>query len=192
MPKLFNNPWKDNTSLRSRVLYKMRTAFYAWLLRKYCKGRKTVLDVGCGSGQFMKTAEQLGFKATGVEVDERFKAKNTIIKDFRRLKRKWDFVFNSHLMERFDDHEKFIEKMCGLSNDVVITLSAYASKSFWDTPDHAKPSSQVKVRWLYRRNGFRVLLSKHIPFYKGVLVIGKKVTPKDNDWESKKIRQGFW
>ena len=192
MPKLYSNPWKDDVNFSSKIKSKARTQFYKWLLKKYCNGCKTVLDVGCGSGQFMKTAEKMGFKATGVEIDERFMAKNVIIKDFWKLKGKWDVVFNSHLMERIEDHEKFIKKMCDLSRDIVITLSAYASKSFWNTPDHVKPSSKIKVRWLCRRYGFRILLSVHIPFYKGVLVVAKKVTSKDKDEESRKIRAGFW
>lgn len=192
MAKLFSNPWKDNVTLGSRIKYGARDMFYKWLLRKYCKGCRTVLDVGCGFGQFMRVAEGLSMKATGVELDERFRAKNIIIKDFRKLKGRWDVVFNSHLMERMEDHVEFVRKMCSLSNSIVITISAYSTRSFWTTPDHVKPVTRVKVTWLCRRFGFRKLLAVHIPFYKAVLVVAKKVTAKDKDKESIMIRQGFW
>ena len=71
MPKLYSNPWKDNKNFKSKIKYSLRKMFYKWLLRKYCRGFKTVLDVACGPGHFMKTAEELGFKAYGVELDER-------------------------------------------------------------------------------------------------------------------------
>jgi len=192
MVKLYSNPWKDNVNLASRIKFKIREQFYKWLLRKYCKGCKTLLDVGCGAGQFMKTAEEMGFTATGVEIDERFKAKNVIIKNFWDMKGKYDVVFNSYIMERTEDHDKFIRKMCSLSNKIVITISSYASRSFWDTPDHVKPVTKIRVRWLCRRYGFRNLSSVHIPLYKSVLVVAKKVTNKDTDLESKRIRDGFW
>lgn len=192
MAKLFSNPWKDERGISSRAKYRLRKEFYKWLLRKYCKGCATVLDVGCGAGQFMKTAREMGFKVTGIELDERFREKDVLIGDFWKLKGKWDVVFNSHLMERIEDHEKFMKKMCALSDKIVITLSAYASKSFWNTPDHVKPATKVKIRWLCRRYGFRNLLSMHIPFYKGVLQVAKKITDEENDWEARKIREGFW
>ena len=91
-----------------------------------------------------------------------------------------------------DDQEKFVKKMASLSNNIAITISAYASVSFWNVPDHVKPVTKISVSWLFRRHGFRTLLSMHIPFYKAVVVISKKVTDKDKDWESKKIRSGFW
>jgi SAM-dependent methyltransferase len=192
MPKLFNNPWKDNTTLRSKVLYRVRSLFYAWLLKRYCKGRKTVLDVGCGTGQFMKTAEKLGYKATGVELDERFRAKNVIISDFRKVKGKWDVVFSSLVLGSIPSHEDFIRKMCSLSHDIVITIAPLPSPSFWDTPDNIRPATKVEIRWLCRRYGFRTLFSAHIPFFKIAVVVSKKVTNRDDDWESRKIRQGFW
>lgn len=192
MPKLFSNPWKDNVNFSSRLKTAARMQFYRWLLKKYCEGCKTALDVGCGAGHFMKAAESLEIKATGIELDERFKAKNVIIKNLWDFNGKYDVVFNSHLMEKMENHEKFIKKMAELSNGIVITISAYLSRSFWNTPDHILPVTKVRVRWLFRRYGFRNLLSAHIPFYKAVLVVSKKITDKDNDEESRKIRAGFW
>ena len=79
MANLYSNPWKDRVTSQSRIKYFIRTQFYKWLLRKYCKGCKTVLDVACGPGQFMKIANGLGFKAYGVDADERYRAKNVVI-----------------------------------------------------------------------------------------------------------------
>lgn len=192
MVKLYSNPWKDRIGFQSKVKYAIRNEFYKWLLRKYCKGCKTVLDVACGPGQFMRAANDLGFKSYGVEADERYKAKNVVISDLWKFKGKYDVVFNSFIMEHLKDQEKFVEKIASLSNNIVITISAYLSKSFYDVPDHQKPVTKISVKWLFRRNGFRDLLSIHVPFYKAVVVVSKKVTDKDKDWESKKIRAGFW
>ena len=85
MAKLYSNPWKDNVGIKSRVKYAVRNEFYKWLLIKYCKGCKTVIDIACGPGQFMKVANSLGYKAIGVDADERYKAKNVIIEILGKL-----------------------------------------------------------------------------------------------------------
>lgn len=192
MPKLYSNPWKNKIGLKSKGQYAVRTQFYKWLLRKYCKDCKTVLDVACGPGQFMKTAKSMGFEAYGLEADERYKCENVIIQDLWDHKGKYDVVFNSFIMEHIDDQQKFVDKMASLSNDVVITISAYLSKNFYNVPDHKKPVTKIGVRWMFRRAGFRNLLSVHIPFYHAVVVVSKKVTDKDKDEESQKIKEGFW
>ena len=192
MARLFSNPWKDRVNFKSKIKYFVRTQFYRWLLRKYCKGCKTVLDVACGPGQFMKTAASMGFKTYGIELDERYRAKNVMIKDLWKLNGKYDVVFNSMIMEHMEDQEKYVKKIASLSNDIVITISAYLSKSFYNVPDHKKPVTKTSVRWLFRRNDFRNLLSIHIPFYKAVVVVSKRVTAKDKDKESELIRKGFW
>lgn len=192
MVKLYSNPWKDRIGYKSKIKYFVRDQFYKWLLRKYCKGYKTVLDVACGPGQFMKAAAKLGFEAYGVDADERHKSKNVIIKDLWKFKGKYDVVFNSFIIEHMKDQEKFVKKMASLSNNVVITLSAYLSKSFYNAPDHEKPVTKIGVRWMFRRNGFRNLLSIHVPFYKAVVVVSKKVIDRDKDPESVRIKKGFW
>ena len=192
MVKLYSNPWKNRIGFKSKIKYFIRTQFYKLLLRKYCMGCKTVLDVACGPGQFMKVANEIGFKAYGNDADERYKAKNVIIKDLWKLRGKYDVVFNSMILEHIENQEKFVKKMTDLSNNIVITISAYLSKSFYNVPDHKKPVTKIGVRWMFRRNGFRNLLSIHIPFYNAVVVVSKKVTDKDKDLESQKIRVGFW
>ena len=192
MAKLYSNPWKNRIGFASKIKYLVRKQFYKFLLRKYCRGCKTALDVACGPGQFMKTANDLGFKAYGVDADERHRAENVIIKDLWKLNGKYDVVFNSMIIEHMDDQEKFVRKMASLSNKIVITISAYLSRSFYNVPDHKKPVTKVSVRWMFRRNGFRNLLSIHIPFYKAVVVVSKKINKKEMDEEAMKIREDFW
>ena len=192
MTKLYSNPWKDRLNFKSKLKYFVRDYFYEWLLKKYCKDCKTVLDVACGPGHFMKLSEKMGYKSYGVEADERYKAKNVIITDLWKMKGKYDVVFNSFIMEHIDDQEAFAKKMASLSNKVVITISAYLSRDFYDVPDHKRPVTKVSVRWLFRRYGFRNMLSIHVPFWRAVIVVSRKVTDKDKDEESEKIREGFW
>src|SRR3989338_11230425 len=99
MPKLYSNPWKNKIGIKSKVQYAIRAQFYKWLLRKYCRDCKTVLDVACGPGQFMKIANELGYKSYGIEADERYRAKNVIIGDLWKLKGRYDVVFNSMIIE---------------------------------------------------------------------------------------------
>jgi SAM-dependent methyltransferase len=192
MPRLYSNPWKNKLNFKSKIKYYIRDLFYRWLLKRYCKNCNTVLDVACGPGHFMKTAESVGFKAYGVDADERYKAKNVMIKDLWKMKGKYNVVFNSFILEHMSDQEKFIKRMTELSDDIVITISAYLTKEFYNVPDHTRPVTKVSVRWLFRRNGFRNLLSVHIPFWHAVIVVSKKIKPSDIDDEAKKIRSRFW
>ena len=192
MPKLYSNPWKNKIGIKSKIQHAIRIQLYKWLLRKYCKGCKTVLDVACGHGHFMKVAKSMGYEAYGLEADERYKGENVIIQDLWDHKGKYDVVFNSFIMEHVEDQQKFVDKMASMSNNVVITISAYLSKWFYNVPDHKKPVTKIGVRWMFRRAGFRNLLSIHMPFYHAVIVVSKKVTDKDEDLESQKIREGFW
>ena len=191
MPKLFSNPWRDKATLRSKIKFNLRKLFYRYLLRKYCRKCKTALDVGCAEGQFLRIADELGYKAFGLELDERFKRKNVFIGDVYKFKGKYNIVFNNHIIEGME-HEKFVKKLCELSNDIVITIGMYNCVSFYNTPDFKMPVTKVRLRWLFRRYGFRNLLSIHIPFWRAVLVVSKKIKDEDNDWEAKKIREGFW
>lgn len=52
MARLYSNPWKPRVGFKSKVKYFIRNGFYKWLLKKYCKDCRTVLDVACGPGQF--------------------------------------------------------------------------------------------------------------------------------------------
>ena len=96
------------------------------------------------------------------------------------------------ILEHMEDQTKFVRKITSLSNNIVITLSAYLSIRFYDTPDHTKPVTKRGVRWMFKRYGFRTLMSMHIPFYGAVVVVSKKVTESDNDLESIRVREGFW
>ena len=191
MSKLFSNPWKDSSKLSSRIKYRVRKLFYKLLLKKYCRGCRTDLEIGCAQGHFMQAAEEIGFKVTVVKIDERFKKKNVIIKSVYDIKGKYDVVFSNHVIEGME-HEKFVNKTAELSNNIVMTIGTYLNRNFWNTPDFKFPVTKVRLRWLFRRYGFKNLLSIHIPFWKAVLVVSKKVTDKDNDLEARRIRQGFW
>lgn len=70
-----------------------------------------LLDVGCGSGRIMHLAKQMGWDATGLEIDPdavaaaRLTGLNVIEGDYRALtslERKYDMVMCSHVIEHVD------------------------------------------------------------------------------------------
>ena len=75
-------------------------------LVKQPKGK--LLDVGCGSGNMLEVAKQIGWDVTGLEVDKsavyaaRMKSLNVIEGDFRKLKQHlnvFDCIVCSHVLE---------------------------------------------------------------------------------------------
>ena len=192
MSKLFSNPWKDSSKLSSKIKYRVRGNYFInCFLKNTAKAARLLWKLDVRKGILCKQQKKWALRLQGVELDERFKKKNIIIKDVYDMKGKYDVVFSNHVIEGME-HEKFVKKMTELSNNIVITVGTYLNRNFWNTPDFKFPVTKVRLRWLFRRYGFRNLLSIHIPFWKAVLVVSKKVTDKDNDLEARRIRQGFW
>ena len=122
MTKNFSNPNKPNQTLKILA----RKQFYKFLLKRYCNGSKTMIDVGCGNNfAFIESAKELGYKAKGLEIDERFKSEDVEIGDIFMATGKCDVVFSNHVIEKFtsEQQEAFIKKLTEISDELVITIA---------------------------------------------------------------------
>ena len=104
---------------------------YMWYLRRFCGSPKTVLDLGCGDGELMRTIGEKRWKIIGVDIyDKSLKDAEktgmykrlvkgdlvTVCKKLIKQKRVFDLVFCSQAIEHITKKEgeeilKLVEKL---------------------------------------------------------------------------------
>lgn len=94
----------------------------------------TLLDVGCGSGRIMHLAKQMGWDATGLEIDPdavaaaRLSGLNVIEGDYRALAsldQKYDMVMCSHVIEHVDRPRLLIDLLTASVGDGGVLAVAF-------------------------------------------------------------------
>ncbi len=118
----FNYPFADHQGYQIKFLNEIKDQL---------KG-KTLLDYACGSGFYMKYAEQLGVKAIGIEFDKSFvsllKEKTDLEiypqEEFQTtLKGKtFDFIHLGHVLEHLPDPYSLIETLKSFAHKNTIFL----------------------------------------------------------------------
>lgn len=108
--------WGEYSSGTSEINEKMknRLLFFSRLINS---GNKSLLDIGCGSGSFVKTALESGWDAWGTELDNGKTDSNRIlninISDSTSSvikKESFDIVHLSHVLEHVDSPVRFIKE----------------------------------------------------------------------------------
>lgn len=144
------------------------------LIQKFHK-TGTLLDLGCGTGEFLFTMQQANWIVTGVEPSEIGRTKSGAItntKIFKDISQINDKMFNAitawHVVEHIPDLHKSLTKIKQLleKNGVLfIAVPNYESpdaesyKSYWaayDVPRHLWHFSQKSMKELLAKEGFTV------------------------------------
>jgi len=150
-------------------------------LQKYVKEQSSVLDLGCGYGDFIKGIKaktkfaidlnenlNLNFKDSDVQ----FSAQS-ILEKFSISENSIDVVFASNLFEHFNDEEleaiMLNIKRVLKPNGKIILLQPnifYAYREYWDDYTHKKAFSHVSLADFLSSQDFQILkvYKKFIPF----------------------------
>ncbi len=149
-------------------------------LRKLLRGR--LVDVGCGNGEMLQIADQLGWDCLGLELDAQAvlaSKKNglTVVEgSFEKLDNypsHFDCIICSHVLEHVHDPIAALEKMkCALKPGGVLLLSCPNSMSkagqyfgvHWrglEAPRHIAIPSVPFLRKFLEKSGFQV--EQHVP-----------------------------
>ena len=179
----------------------------ALLNKEQSKG--SLLDIGCGTGDFLAAAKNNGWSVTGIEPndDARVKANtktNNSVFDTSKLEsfpeNSFDVITLWHVLEHLPDLEsqvKVFRKLLKPNGSLIIAVPNYKSfdaihyKEFWaayDVPRHLWHFSQTSIKKLFKN--FQIELNKTIPmkfdsFYVSLLS-EKYKTGKQN------IVKAFW
>jgi len=152
------------------------------LINGYSKKKKTLLDVGAGTGDFLKTANGYGWKAEGVEPnhDARVKALEKGVSLIDRLEavpnKKYSVITLWHVLEHLPDLENQIVKLAWHLEDkgtLLIAVPNFKSydaryyKEFWaayDVPRHLWHFSKTAIEKLFAKHGLKLVKVKPMVF----------------------------
>ena len=155
------------------------------LINSFKAQNKNLLDIGCGTGDFLETASSGNWKITGIEPDEKArnianqKNNNVVFKieHLKNLKAKsFDVITLWHVLEHLpnlDDHIKIFNHLLKPEGRLVIAVPNHKSydakhyKSFWaayDVPRHLWHFSQKGIKMLFQKHSFNLVITKPMLF----------------------------
>lgn len=134
---------------------------------------KSLLDVGCGTGDFLKVCQKGGFSVTGVEPNK--KAQNLarmklgegskLLSDlFKISEEKFDIITMWHVLEHVPDLETYVERLTSLLQPggiLIVAVPNYKSfdathyKEFWaayDVPRHLWHFSKKSIETIFSKD----------------------------------------
>ncbi|MFS4492736.1 class I SAM-dependent methyltransferase [Maribacter sp. 2308TA10-17] len=152
------------------------------LINTYSKEKKTLLDVGAGTGDFLKTAKSNGWDIEGVEPNhnarEKALDKGISLKD--RIEaltgKKYQLITLWHVLEHLPDLENQILKLAwhleeeGTLIIAVPNFNSYDAKhykEFWaayDVPRHLWHFSKTAIEKLFAKHGLELVKVKPMVF----------------------------
>jgi len=142
--------------------------------------QKTILDIGCGTGDFLATCQKSGFLVTGIEPNQKAKkltsskVNSEIYTDISEItSQKFDCITMWHVLEHVPNLEEYISNLKQLlkpNGTLIIAVPNYKSfdanyyGKFWaayDVPRHLWHFSQKSISVLFRKENMKVI--KTIP-----------------------------
>ena len=151
------------------------------LINHYTNQEKKLLDIGCGTGEFLIHAKNKNWKTVGVELNDqaRQKASNKKIDTFKSLEnlnnQKFDVITLWHVLEHLPNLEDQILKIKSLlekNGTLIIAVPNYKSydakyyKQYWaayDTPRHLWHFSQKAIKKIFAEKNF--IVKDTLPMY---------------------------
>lgn len=152
----------------------MRIFSYHWIIQKKMGKVKTILDVGCGNGSFMKIINKNGdYKATGIDLYKPHIQTARRTKSFERLisadirkiefeEKSFDLVISSQVVEHLEKKEAkiLIKKMEKIAKKKIIVATTNGYFPF--DPIEGKDDNPFQVHkcgWTvseFKRMGYKV------------------------------------
>ncbi|WP_298340749.1 class I SAM-dependent methyltransferase [uncultured Algibacter sp.] len=147
------------------------------LINSYSSQEKNLLDVGCGTGDFLEIAQQNNWHVTGIEPNEKArniankKTNNAVFKTDQLLKfepNSFDVITLWHVLEHLpniEDHISVFKKLLKPKGTLVIAVPNYKSydakhyKQFWaayDVPRHLWHFNKASISKLVSKQSFKV------------------------------------
>ena len=163
------------------------------LINNLSKDSKTLLDVGCGTGDFLWTAKQNGWNVKGIEPNPQAREianskTNNAVSNIESLldleKQSFDVITLWHVLEHLpnlEEHIQLFQSLLKPNGRLVIAVPNFKSydatyyKSFWaayDVPRHLWHFSRTSISKLFSKYDMRVeetLPMKFDAFYVSLL-----------------------
>ncbi|UOB19326.1 class I SAM-dependent methyltransferase [Abyssalbus ytuae] len=144
------------------------------LINKHAKGKKDLLDIGAGTGSFLKVAQKKGWNTYGVEPNQyaRSLAEKRNIKlneNIDNIHKTFDVITMWHVLEHVYDLDTYILKLNQLLNEngiLIIAVPNFESydaqhyKNYWaayDVPRHLWHFSKSSIKKLFNKQNLKVV-----------------------------------
>ncbi len=152
------------------------------LINQFSKERKRLLDIGAGTGDFLKAAKSAGWSIWGIEPnhDARMRAREKRVELLSEIEllseQKFEVITLWHVLEHLPDLENQILKLLGCleqNGTLVIAVPNFNSydakyyKEFWaafDVPRHLWHFSTTAIERLFLKHGLKVVRVKPLIF----------------------------
>lgn len=155
------------------------------LINSFSSEDKKLLDVGCGTGDFLQTAFQNNWEVSGIEPNEQAreiankKTNHSVFEIEQLLKfeaNSFDVITLWHVLEHLpnlEDHIGVFEKLLKPNGTLVIAVPNYKSydakhyKQFWaafDVPRHLWHFNQDSISKLVSKHSFKIEKVKPMRF----------------------------
>ena len=160
------------------------------LINSFNTTNKKLLDIGCGTGDFLTVAQQNNWTVKGVEPSEKARTialeKKVIIKEDlnKIIDEKFDVITLWHVLEHVENLEEYIKKIKELLSDngtLIVAVPNFKSydaqyyKNYWaafDVPRHLWHFSKTSITKIFSSYDFsveKILPMKFDSFYVSML-----------------------
>lgn len=147
------------------------------LINLFFSEEKMLLDIGCGTGEFLKIAQQNNWAVFGIEPNEKArsianKKTNNSVSDIEELlnfkPQSFDVITLWHVLEhlpRLEEHISILKSLLKSNGTLIIAVPNYKSydakyyKEFWaayDVPRHFWHFSQTSISKLFEKENMYV------------------------------------
>ncbi|MEP2056658.1 MAG: class I SAM-dependent methyltransferase [Maribacter litoralis] len=151
------------------------------LINNYSQEQKTILDIGCGTGEFLSTAKTDNWNTIGVELSTQateiaIKKNLTIYKSLESItNQKFNIITLWHVLEHLPNLDKqinLIENLLEENGTLIIAVPNYKShdaqyyRQYWaayDTPRHLWHFSKTSITKIFKQHNLSV--KKILPMY---------------------------
>jgi len=155
------------------------------LINLFFSEEKILLDIGCGTGEFLKIAQQNNWTVFGIEPNEKArsianKKTNNSVSDIEKLSnfkpQSFDVITLWHVLEhlpRLEEHISILKSLLKSNGTLIITVPNYKSydakyyKEFWaayDAPRHLWHFSQSSISKLVVKENMQVFKTLPMKF----------------------------
>lgn len=167
-------------------LYHLVKKYMLWrkvrMLERYNGGPGKVLDIGAGTGDFLRVARRRKWNIAGVEPNRLARGLANekhvpLFKDFKEIENfKYDVITLWHTLEHLPDLDQYIEKIKGhLESEGIVavavpnfkSLDARIYKEYWaayDVPRHLWHFSQAAIRNIFDKHGMQLVKKMPLRF----------------------------
>ncbi|CAH8282839.1 methyltransferase family protein [Mariniflexile fucanivorans] len=179
------------------------------LINKFSSEQKTLLDVGCGTGDFLQTAQQNNWMVSGIEPNQEArsiankKTYNSVFDTEQLLKfepKSFDAITLWHVLEHLpnlEEHIQILNKLLKPNGVLIIAVPNYKSydatfyKEYWaafDVPRHLWHFNRTSISKLVSKISMKVVKIK--PMYFDAFYVSLLSEKYKNG--KMNILKGFW